>query len=551
MKRHIIILTFLSALFMAAGCIKETTPTGGTLTSVELSDETLMAKSNAIPGAMMVMNAAGHVSKYGVQYDFGLPAIHIMTEVMLEDVAVGGEPSYCPFYWYAMNDYQGDEYANSCYYWDAYYWWITLTNDVIGAIKNPESDNLKRALGQAYLYRALCYLDLARLYEPKENEYTDVSKVLGLTVPIVTETTTVKQLQNNPRAPREKMYEFILSDLANAEEYLKDQAHTYTYPTLPAIYALYARAYLEMGYWGEGDNEALKNAAEYARKAITESGCTPLTQSEWEDPTNGFNNGGANNAWIWGLTLSPSNTNNLCNLSAMFASEALWGYAPLYNPSASVRFYNSIDDADFRKHSWLDPEFIETGGYYSYKLSGSATEQQIFLRGDYTVGVGAAIAYQSIKFRPAGGAPLDDVNGGCADHPVVRVEEMHFIEMEAYAKMGNLPKAKDLLNDFMEHRFTDGSYDCSSLASTTDFLTEMLFQKRVEFWGEGVLFYDYKRLNKGITRKYSGTNHPTIWAFNSKGRSPQWNIVIGRIEHQTNDAITPELNNPDPSKLLK
>ena len=126
-----------------------------------------------------------------------------------------------------------------------------------------------------------------------------------------------------------------------------------------------------------------------------------------------------------------------------------------------------------------------------------------------------------------------------------------FIEMEAKAGLGEISEAKDLLNEFMEYRITDGSYDCSKITSTSDFLTEMLFQKRVEFWGEGVLFYDYKRLNKGITRKYSGSNHPAVWSFNSKGRSPQWNIVIPRNEHQNNDAITEELNNPDPSKLLK
>lgn len=553
MKRNIIILSMLSLLFMAGGCIKETLPTGGTQTEtqISLSDETLIAMANAIPGSMMKMNSAGYVSAYGLQNDFGLPAVHLMTESMLEDMAVGGEPGYFPFYWYAMNDYQGDEWAYGSYFWTAYYWWITLTNEVIGAVRNPESDNLKRALGSAYLYRAMCYLDLARLYEPKENAYTDVSAVLGLTVPIVTDSTTVSQLQNNPRVPREEMYAFIMRDLARAEENLKDLPHSYVYPTLPAIYGLYARAYLEMGYWTEDGDEAFAKAAEYARKAIEESGCTPLTQTEWEDPINGFNNGGANNAWIWGLTLSPSNTNNLCNFTAMFASEALWGYPCLYNPSASVRFYNSIDDADFRKHSWLDPEYISSGGYYNYKLAGSAAEQRYFLKGESSMSISPAMAYQGIKFRPAGGATLDDINGGCADHPVIRVEEMHFIEMEAKAGMGELDKAKELLNDFMELRVTDGTYDCSRITATSEFIKEMFFQKRIEFWGEGVLIYDYKRLDMGITRKYTGTNHPAVWAFNSRGRSPQWNIVIGRSEHQNNKGIPERLNNPDPSKLLK
>ena len=552
MKRHIIIFLALM-LPLLSSCIEETLPKGGTQTEsqIAMSEETIVAMAHAIPGAMTNMNAAGYVGKYGVQNDFGLPAVHLMTESMLEDLAVGGEPGYFPFYWYAMNEYQDDEHIYCAYFWDAYYWWIALANEVIAKVSAPQSEELQAALGMAYMYRAMCYFDLARLYEPKENNYTDVSAVLGLTVPIVTEKTTVEELQNNPRQPREKLYQFVLDDLAMAEKLFEKQVHTYSFPSLPAIYGLYARIYLEMGYWEEGSEESFKKAAEYARKAITKSGCRPLTQTEWEDPINGFNNGGANSSWIWGLTLDPSNTNNLCNFTAMFSSEALWGYPCLYNPCASIRFYDSIDDADFRKHSWIDPAFFTGGGSYNYKLAGSADEQRMFLYGDYNLQINAAIPYQSIKFRPAGGAPLDDINGGCADHPVMRVEEMMFIEMEAKAGLGEISEAKDLLNEFMEYRITDGSYDCSKITSTSDFLTEMLFQKRVEFWGEGVLFYDYKRLNKGITRKYSGSNHPAVWSFNSKGRSPQWNIVIPRNEHQNNDAITEELNNPDPSKLLK
>ena len=78
----------------------------------------------------------------------------------------------------------------------------------------------------------------------------------------------------------------------------------------------------------------------------------------------------------------------------------------------------------------------------------------------------------------------------------------------------------------------------------------MLFQKRVEFWGEGILIYDYKRLNQGITRGYEGSNHPASEMFNTNGRSPQWNIVITRGEFQSNTGITEALNNPDPSEQI-
>ena len=117
---------------------------------------------------------------------------------------------------------------------------------------------------------------------------------------------------------------------------------------------------------------------------------------------------------------------------------------------------------------------------------------------------------------------------------------------------GAIAKAKELLNTFMSYRVLDGSYDCSLLA--TDFETftdEMLLQKRVEFWGEGILLYDYKRLDMGITRAYPGSNHAGVFKYNTTGRSPQWNIVVTRAEFQSNTAINDSNNNPDPSGKIK
>ena len=155
----------------------------------------------------------------------------------------------------------------------------------------------------------------------------------------------------------------------------------------------------------------------------------------------------------------------------------------------------------------------------------------------------------NIKFRPANGTCVEYTDGNCADHVLMRVEEMYFIEIEAALRTKGLDAAKALLNDFMQtYRYR--SYDCSYINSTEAFINEMLFQKRVEFWGEGILIYDYKRLNQGITRGYQGTNIPAVARFNTTGRSPQWNIVITRGEFQSNTAISPENNNPDPTEKL-
>ncbi len=525
----------LAAATILSGCVKETFPEGGSATAdqVAKSPFALKAMVNGIPAAMMKVNTAGYYKTYGVHTDFGMPAIHIMTENMLEDVATAGDnPYYNRFYNYTMNSGMGETYIYCAYFWDCYYPWIKGCNDVISLIDPATAtEETIGYLGQALAYRAMFYLDLARLFEPKENNYTDVSSVLGLTVPIVTNLTTPDEGKHNPRASHDEIYTFILNDLKLAEEYLANVSYSYTSPTLGVVYGLYARAYIEMG--AAGDSDAYTKAAEYARKAITTSGCTPLTQAQWEDPKTGFNSGSSNKSWMWGTTLASEQTGNLMNFSAHMSSEASWGYAPLAHISANKRFYEQINDKDFRKHSWIDPLRDE---FYQYQING-----------DRTAYMETVMDYEAIKFRPAQGETKDYAVGACADHPLMRVEEMYFIEMEATAH-SNLGTARTLLNNFMKLRILDGSYDCTSkTGSLESFLTEMLFQKRVEFWGEGILIFDYKRLNAGITRGYAGTNHPGVYRFNTTGRAPFWNIVITRGESQSNVGITTETNNPDPS----
>ena len=540
-------------VILATGCVKETFPQGSTQTSAQVaqSASALQAMVNAIPSSMTTTDFLGYLSNYGDHTDFGFPGIAFRTENMLEDLVTSGEnPYYNRALAYAQNQAQGSTYIYCAYFWDAYYTYIKNCTDIISTVEpetaNPEALNY---LGIAHTYRAMCYLDLARLFEPKENKYTDVSHVLGLTVPLITEETTEESATNNPRLPREEMYAFILSELDKAAQYIDQAANGYTRPSLAAIYGLYARTYLEMG--AAGDEGAYALAAEYAEKAITTSGRTPLTQDQWEDPTNGFNNGAANNSWIWGLTVSAENVGNILCFTAHMASEGTWGYAPLSQISASKAFYDKISDKDFRKHSWLDPAYIENPSAnlpYNYKFAGSAQDKTNFLKG--TDQNPAAKPYQNIKFRPAQGETMDYTTGNPTDFPLMRVEEMYFIWAEALAADGKMSEAQGILNEFMKTRIQDGSYSCSSYNDFESFTDELLLQKRIEFWGEGILIYDYKRLDEGITRGYKGTNQASVYCYNSEGRSPQWNIVITRGEFQSNKGITDATNNPDPSGTL-
>ena len=271
-------ITILAAAFVAAGCIEETFPTGGTVTSdqVDASPNALQYLANGIPSAMMASGTAGYASSYGYHADFGLPGIHLMTEAMLEDFTISGELGYFWFGAFFQNTAMGADYIYPAYFWDCYYAWIKLTNDLIakaGEVTDETDPMIVNVLGQAYAYRAMCYLDLARLYEPKDNKLAPVGEnIKGLTVPIVTENTTETDAKYNPRATREQMYDFIFSDLQMAEKYLNASDNSYTNPTLGAVYGMYARAYVELGAADDKiDRSAYEKAYEYADLAIKTS----------------------------------------------------------------------------------------------------------------------------------------------------------------------------------------------------------------------------------------------------------------------------------------
>ena len=75
-------------------------------------------------------------------------------------------------------------------------------------------------------------------------------------------------------------------------------------------------------------------------------------------------------------------------------------------------------------------------------------------------------------------------------------------------------------------------------------------QKRIEFWGEGIIFWDYKRLELQVVRGYPGTNAPIGYRFNSiEGYCAPWmNIFISLYENVFNKGA---VLNPDPSQAIK
>lgn len=530
MKNAIKILSLTAAAaLLLTGCIEETFPEENLATSEQVgaSASALEAAVNGIPAQM----AQGYYV-YGEQVhetDMAYPQFMIAQTEMLGDMYPLGSNS--GYDWYRnYNIFQG--FGEDTYFaylpWFTLYRFVKAANDVIASVDLSDeslSDEIRGLAGCAYASRAFDYYMLTVLFEPVENVYTDCSKVLGLTVPFVTEKTDGETAKNNPRAPHDEMIAFILSDLQTAEECLS--AYTPSskmFPSLGVVYGLMAKVYL----WDENYAEAAK----YARKAIEASGATPVTEAQWLDVNTGFNT--ANQAWMWYIHYSAENMGNLCNFTGWMSGEADWGYSSLTLPGIDRGLYDKIADTDFRKHTFLHPDKYD---YYDYQSCRSA---------EY---IEEVPAYLSLKFRCLGGDWENYAIGGAVDVPVMRVEEMYLIEAEAVGASQSVSAGVALLNDFMQN-YRDPAYNCT-LTNLRDFQLEVLTQMRIEFWGEGNAFPSAKRLKPDVIQNYEGTNAPAdIFKINCKGIKPNWTLMIPITEVQANPALD-GWNNPDPSSRVK
>ena len=536
----------LASAALLSGCIKETFPTDrATSDQIAGSPSALEAMVKGIPTALIQVKS---LTDYGnMHWNFSLPAIHLATDSAAGDMAITGDTGYDWFSQWGANDALAENYAANLLTWNNYFTWIKSTNDIISTI-DPEAltTTTKHILGFAYAYRASFYLDLVRLYEFKENKYTSADGVLGLAVPIVTETTTEAEAKANPRASAADVYEkVIFPDLEKAATYLSDYSATDPYtPSLAMVYGLQARAYLERGT-ADNNPDAYKKAAEYARKAITTSGCTPLTQAQWEDPTTGFNSATANKSWIWGLPITSDNVSNLLNFQAHIGNEESWGYGHQVGRAIDKALYNKIDNKDFRKHSWLDPD----RNFYAYKSCRPNGSAYFATLKDYV----------NIKFRPAQGNYTDFKVGGATDIPCMRVEEMYFTAAEAALRLDDLKSARELMNTVMAER--DPGYSANNrsgtlLGATTttwtgSFLENILTHRRIELWGEYGRLFDVRRLGQGIDRRTDdGFSEECISMMNrrnvniTKADTYDWVLTIPKAELDANPNINEEDQNP-------
>lgn len=521
-----------STTLLMTGCIDETFPTNGAtsdqMSSSAKATEALLWAMPAYANKLDIYNQQPTEDPYG--FDWGYGSIMHIRDVMTEDMPIVSS-GYDHYDYWELNTGQGEGNLFPQYIWNYYWKYVQTSNNMIEAL-NPESATPVQLgyLGVGYAYRAFLYLDLAQMFEFLENDKTSPvnakgNNVLNLTVPIVKEGMTEEEARNNPRVTREKIAEFIFSDLTKAEEYIANLALSIkTLPNLSVVYGLKARYYMWLADYAK--------AQEYARKAIDTGTYRPMSKDEWLSPTNGFNDMSVA-SWMWGSKMSKEDDvvkSGILNWTSWMSNEALYGYAgagPMVMINANL--YNRMNNTDFRKLAWKAPVGSDLDGKNIYINESQAENMP---------------EYASLKFRPAEGNTNVSNIGSSSAYPLMRIEEMYFIEAEAVAHQ-NEGKGRELLVGFMQS-YRDPSYACT--ATGDDLIREIVTQKRIEFWGEGVTFFDVKRLNLPVTRGYEGTNFKEMARFNTTTRPAWMNITIVQTEKNNNSALD-GYENPDPSGL--
>lgn len=478
-----------------------------------------------------ILKVLMHSCELGDHYDWGYGSIMHIRDLMGEDLTQTGNIDYSHYKSWLGNRNLASNYRNTQFTWLYFDSAIRNLSNVIDELNVGNIANnptLKQYLAVAVTMRAMHYLDAARMYEYLPTDGTSHinahgNDVTNLTYPIrysnpygVDSTTTVR------RATREEMKAYIEEQLNWAEnlhgnEYSQNKEIT----NKSVVFGLKARMYMWVGDYAK--------AQLYAEKAMAENKYQVLTEAEWHDTNNGFNNSQAG-SWMWAMRYKEGKFSSLMNWISWCSNQTFFGYTGMGTAlftSIGTAVYNNISDTDFRKKSFKAPEGSPLYGTESYPAGINPDD---------------IMPLASLKFRPGKGN-IEDYNIGAAtDVPLMRIEEMHFIRMEAIAQQGNWQEAEKELTTFMR-TFRDPNY-FQTLTSKEDVISEIFNQKRIEFWGEGLNFFDYKRLNKPVTRDYDGTNYTQNFRFNTTTRPAWMNFVF--VMNAYNGAIE-EWNNPDPS----
>lgn len=382
--------------------------------------------------------------------------------------------------------------------WGTLYTMIAKANTIINLFpEEPAEDNVvaRAGLGQALAIRGLSYYYLIQLYQKSATEDLAANKSLpGVPLRFADTEEIEDREQLTGRNTVGRIHEQIETDITRAVDLLDGYERPVKYFVDQSVaLGFLARYYLLVGEW--------QNAADAASEAYKVATTGPdnisiMSPSDLHDGFMEINN----REWMWGFDHNAETQTTYASWFSMISNIAP-GYAGMnYAPRLIDKaLFDRIPKSDERKSLFNDEK-------------GKPNKD-----GEFSAA--ADRPHASLKFGDKGDWTMDYV--------YMRAAEMVLIEAEAKAHLDDEAGAATALNKLMVNR--DPRW-----ARATASVDDVFLQRRIELWGEGFNYFDFKRLNKEVDRRYEGSNHRTkIIAhhddsyrnFDDKGNPYPWEMI--------------------------
>lgn len=445
--------------------------------------------------------------------DYGYGSIMLMMD-MDGDEMVSSNTGYNWYTGSLIYDNREFESYDTQIVWNTIYAQIYAANNLVQTLGlEPEDGLAQYYLAQGLAVRAFDYWVLASLYQ-----FNYVGNETKLCVPLLTEQNALDAAVNGmARSTVEEVYTQILNDLDLAISLLETSGESRPdnrYISKEVALGIRARVHMSMGKYAE----ALKDAQ------AAQAGATVKTLEEVGKPT--FNK---LNQFLWAVAIAETDdvvTTGIINWPSHMGSFN-YGYN-WYSGGIRIskKMFDAIPDTDIRKGWFLD-ENTE---------SANLNENQQAMMKAYHG------PYVQVKFAPYNDE-LETSTNACPV-PLMRVEEMYLIEAEAMAMSGDVAGAKVKLENFVK-TYRNPEYVLE--ATTAEDIQEEVFnQTRLEFWGEGLTWFNRMRLNKGIDRRGAGYPDATsVLKIDPKDPILLWRLPESEIQgnpmlsNADNNEVTP------------
>lgn len=433
------------------------------------------------------------------------------------------------------------------YPWYYYYILISNANSVIAHIHEAAGEDAEREFikAQALTFRAYSYTMLVQFYA---HRWCDSNNGATSAVPLRLDEST----GDIPLSTLAECYQQIYDDLDEAIDLYEKSGKSrdnFWEPDLSVAHAVYARAALNREDWATAQEMAPKAYAAHPLMSVAEY------RSGFCEP---------NDEWIWGTYGSASET------IWYYAHGVTMGYNGFYANNygyvtiANRELIDLFPATDIRKnlflHQGLFPSYDFTDYYDDTTGNGTvdsfygivtdevayeddATESGKALRKAMSEYANSVTAYKPgydntfyyiyahLKFAVIAQPGVSNINH-------FRSSEMYLIEAEAAYHNNDVTAAQNALNALNRDSQRDPSYNCT--ATGTALLDEIRNYRRLELWGEGFSWFDYKRWKLPVVRKSfekGGTFQSSIAVTVQPDEANEWTWDIPLREVDYNSAI--------------